>query len=197
LETLLMNAMVCRDGFFRSITVAVFATGLFAAFASSASAACPSPLTLKISGVRWPDGRAASQPSAIQAAYIFPEREPTIAGLWKVDFLIDGQVVDQGFDAWHADGTETLNDSVSPAVGNVCLGVWEQTGRRTYELKHPSWNYDGNGVAIGIVIIHELITLDRSGNGYRGKVNVEVLDLDENTLASVAGEITGKRITVN
>ena len=89
-------------------------------------------------------------------------------GLWKVDISADGQVINQGFDAWHGDGTETLNDSVPPTAGNVCLGVWVRTGNRTYKLKHLSWNYGADGNAIGIVIIRELVRLNRSGNSYQG-----------------------------
>ena len=61
------------------------------------------------------------------------DREPEralIVGLWKVTFTSGGQVTDVGFDAWHSDGTETLND-VSPISHNVCLGVWKQTGPRS------------------------------------------------------------------
>src|SRR5690349_9731514 len=55
------------------------------------------------------------------------DHRPLITGLWQVTLVAaDGTVVDVGFDAWHADGTETLNDA-SPVSHNVCLGVWQQT----------------------------------------------------------------------
>src|ERR1700744_4534687 len=45
----------------------------------------------------------------------------SIVGLWMTNFISQGQLVDQGFDAWLADGTEILNDNPPPATGNVCL----------------------------------------------------------------------------
>jgi hypothetical protein len=194
-ENSLMNATVCR-GLIRSITASALAAGFCAAFATHAEAACPTPRQLKVPGVSWSDHGSGDQAYVVRAAaFESPERESSIVGLWKVDLIMDGQVIDQGFDAWHGDGTETLNDSVSPLLGNVCLGVWEKTGRRTYTLKHPSWSYDNNGTLVGTVVIHELVTLDRGGNSYRGTVLFEVFDLDENKVFEGAGEVIGKRIT--
>jgi hypothetical protein len=74
-----------------------------------------------------------------------------------IKFSAGGQVVDEGFDARHSDGTETLNDTPLPATGNLCLGVWTQTGHNTFKLKHPSWIYDpGTSTQlIGQAIIRE------------------------------------------
>ena len=180
----------------RAIRHGALIAGLFVAFASSARAACPTPRQIRMPGVSWSDSRNEGQAHVVRAVAVeSPDREPSIVGLWKVDLIMDGQVIDRGFDAWHGDGTETLNDSVSPLLGNVCLGVWEQTGRRTYKLKHPSWSYDNAGNLVGTVIIHELITLDRGGNSYRGTVVFDVFDLDENQVFEGTGEVVGKRIT--
>ena len=186
----------------RGITVAI-ATLLGAACAASAKAACPSSMTPRVAGVSWSDGPLAARARLRQVSLAYAahdddsDREPSIVGLWKVAFLAGGQVIDQGFDAWHADGTETLNDFVPPTTGNVCLGVWERTGARTYKLKHLSWNYDANGNAIGIVVIHELVKLDRSGNSYQGTLTVEVFDLHDTLLFQDSGELTGRRITAD
>ena len=126
-----------------------------------------------------------------------PARDPSIVGLWRVTFTVGGQIVDEGFDVWHSDGTEVLNDTVAPSTGNVCLGVWQQTGRRTYKLKHPSWTYDANGVLTGTAIIRENVTIDRSGRTFSGTQTLDVYDLNNNLLFHGEGEITGKRITVD
>jgi hypothetical protein len=52
--------------------------------------------------------------------------------------------VDVGFEQWHSDGTEMLNDTPPPASGNVCLGTWEKIGPQTYTLVHPAFNAEGN-----------------------------------------------------
>ena len=190
----------------RTIVAAVAAFVLVTAFASSAKASCRvwGP---RVSGVSYSDGLrgapAGSGFSVVRAVYEKGEKgenddkDPSIVGLWMVAFLSHGQVVDQGFDAWHADGTETLNDSVPPSTGNVCLGVWDQTGKFTYRLKHLSWNYDANGIAIGVVIFKELVTLDHDGKNYHGTVAIDVYDLSQNLLFHDSGEITGRRITPN
>jgi hypothetical protein len=188
-----MESMIMS--FLRTVTVPVLALACCAAVASSANAACPTPRQLKISGTSWSNARPGSQAHIVLAADESSNREPSIVGLWKVDLIMDGQVIDRAFDAWHGDGTETLNDAVSPLLGNVCLGVWEQTGRRTYTLKHPSWSYDNNGTLNGTVIIGEVVTLDRSGKSYHGTVTYDVFDLNDQLIFEGQGEVSGTRIT--
>src|SRR5262245_18732849 len=63
----------------------------------------------------------------------------SIVGLWTVTFLVGKgpDVWDQGFELWHADGTEfTMSVAVPPAAGNICVGVWERAGGRTVKLHH-------------------------------------------------------------
>jgi len=69
----------------------------------------------------------------------------SIVGLWQVTYSSGGTVTDMAFEVFHSDGTEMLNDITPPAEGNVCLGVWTQTGSTTFKLTHPSWTFDANG----------------------------------------------------
>lgn len=119
-----------------------------------------------------------------------------IAGLWKVTYYDDsGNVSDVAFDAWHADGLEVLNDYSSPILGNVCLGVFKATGVRTYRLYHPSWLYDNNGNLTGLVVIHETVTVDRSGNNFSGPASLDFFDTAGNALGTLTGgRIVGTRI---
>lgn len=119
-----------------------------------------------------------------------------MVGLWKVVYFSGGVVVDQAFDAWHSDGTETLNDTPPPATGNVCLGVWSQKGN-VYKLNHPSWTFDANGNLNGTAVIRESVTVDSHGNSFSGTFTVDVYDLSNNLLYHVAGTVSGERITAD
>jgi len=121
---------------------------------------------------------------------------PVIVGLWKVTFTSGGEVTDVGFDAWHDDGTEILND-VSTLSHNVCLGTWVQVAGRTFKLKHMVLRFDASGNYIGNAILRETAVVNRAGNAYTGSFTLEFLDLDGNSVFTVSGEIAGERVTVD
>lgn len=74
-----------------------------------------------------------------------PAHDPTAVGLWQSKFNgADGSVF-VGFETIYADGNELLIDNSAPATDNVCSGVREQTGPRTYLINHPSWDFDTSG----------------------------------------------------
>jgi len=170
--------------------------GLCAAFASRADAQCGVSLRPNQSAfaraLPMPAERAVPQESATQKG-----EEATIVGLWDVKFIAENQVVDEGYDHYHSDGTEILNDTPPPAAGNVCLGVYEKTGPRTLKLKHPSWIYDGtNTIVIGRATILENITVDRGGRSFRGTFTIQFRDLSGNSLGpDFTGQLRGDRIT--
>jgi hypothetical protein len=126
-----------------------------------------------------------------------PAASTSIAGLWKINFLSGGAVVDVAFDAWHSDGTEVLNDYTDPIEGNVCLGVWKQTGTHTFTLKHPSWYFDTNGNLLGTVIIHESVSLSTNGNSFSGPVAEDIYDVSGNLLDELTGQVSATRITAD
>ena len=123
--------------------------------------------------------------------------QPSIVGLWNMTFLSGGQVVDQGFDVWHADGTELLNDNPPPSTGNVCVGVWVQTDRNSYRLYHPSWNFDSKGNVIGTAVIRETVNVDAAtGDSLTGTYTLDFFDNYGNALPgqSLSGTLKGTRI---
>jgi hypothetical protein len=181
-----------------STRACVTAIALAMVFSSAASAACVSKMPRL----------AGSNPAVMSLALKAPAKalQPpqradssapvSIAGLWYTWFLADGQVIDDGFDMWHADGTEVLNDTPAPSSGNLCIGVWIQTSPLTYDLKHPSWIFDATGAnLIGVAIIREQVRLDPTGATYRGFFTVDVYDLSGNLLDHEAGQIQAERIT--
>src|SRR5436190_1239192 len=110
-----------------AVTAGTTAIVFVAAFAGAAQAKCglataarlgTAPPALQSLKVARPSAPASADPAAPQTP------EPTIVGLWSVQFLAFGQVVDAGFDVWNVDGTEILNDTSAPSTGNVCLGTW-------------------------------------------------------------------------
>ena len=122
--------------------------------------------------------------------------DPTIVGLWDVKFIFEGQIVDEGFDQYHSDGTEILNDIVPPATGNVCLGVYIKTGPLSLKLRHPSWIYDPtNTIVIGRATILEQVSVDRGGRSFRGTFTIQFRDLAGSELApDFSGQLRGDRI---
>jgi len=118
----------------------------------------------------------------------------SIVGLWNVTFSSGGETVDVAFDAWHSDGTEILNDYTNPIEGNVCLGVWTQTGARTFRLKHPSWAFDTTGTLLGTVIIRERVVLSNDCNSYHGNYTYDIYDTTGAFVTELTGTLSATRI---
>jgi len=188
----------------RKLALAIAALSM--AFAVTANADCGISSTRfstlsRLAAASIPDrgslGEEAALPASNNDAPPFVEGAPipSIVGLWKTTFTSGGQVVDQGFDLWTADGTEVLNDDPAPATGNVCLGVYTQQGS-TYKLKHPSWTFDGSGNLTGTAIIREQVTMN-GANNYKGTFTLDIYDLSNNPLAHFSGTIAAQRISVD
>jgi len=125
----------------------------------------------------------------------------SIVGLWTATFTSGGQVFDQGFDQWHSDGTEILNDIAPPqpanGAGTVCLGVYKQTGPRTYKLRHPFWSFDSTATLVGSGVILENVTVDPSGVTYSGSFTFFLYDLSGNLIFEADGTIQAQRMTAD
>ena len=108
---------------------------------------------------------------------------------------------------WHSDGTEFLiSGARAPSTGDVCMGVWEQTGNSTYKLKHLALAYASSdstppvspAAFVGPAILHETVTLSPSGNKYQGSFTVDQYAPDGVTLLGHGeGTLTGVRFTVD
>lgn len=143
-----------------------------------------------------PQTRDTEDAVASNKQALLSEAQPvSIVGLWQITFYYEGQPVDVGFDVWHSDGTELLNDTPPPATGNVCVGVWTQTGPVTYKLKHPSWTFDSNGNLTGTAVIRENVTLSPGGNKFTGTYTISYYDTSGNPTGSFNGLVQATRIT--
>ena len=170
-------------------------------FAHEAKAACVSKDANPGPSVALPKIRFDGQTAALSSGGASVESHNSIVGLWNVTLLLGSgpDVFDQGFQQWHAGGTETMVDNaVAPAFGNVCVGVWKQVGARTYKLKHMTFNWDAQGKVAGTFLLEMTVRLDRRGNAYEGTYVTDSFDLSGNVIPELHAEgvVRGSRITV-
>ena len=180
--------------------------------AGAANAGCLDLNSLKPAGALTP---AVFHPDSPASAFfrLIDDRDrdsgpPSIVGMWKFKFSasLGG---DFGTLLWHPDGTEIMISAArDPAAGDVCMGVWKQTGRYTYELNHIAMGHDGppggppSPTFTNTVHLHEYIKLDPAGNSYTGHIDavisaanpVDPFD-ESNVMAQVSGTITATRVT--
>jgi hypothetical protein len=188
----------------RIATVAILGCALCPGAARAACAVSPNPGLglilpdeLEASPAQQHPSEPASDPFQLTPQSSSNERAaPSIVGFWFVNFFSDGKLWDRGFDQWHSDGTEILNDAIPPSLGNVCLGVWKQTGPRTYKLRHPAFNFDASGNVIGTGVMVATIKLDDDGDTYRGRFVAYNCDLSRTLISEMPGTLTAHRIRV-
>jgi hypothetical protein len=126
----------------------------------------------------------------------------SIVGLWNTTFLLGkGPAIwDQGFEQWHSDGTElNVDNAVPPSLGNVCVGVYKQTGPRTYKLRHVTWNWDLSGNLTGTFLLLMTVTVDPRGDTFTGSYVSDSFDLNGQVIPALHadGVVSGQRITVD
>ena len=122
-----------------------------------------------------------------------------IVGLWRVQFLSGGSVIDQGTTQWHSDGTEIMNSSRNPESQSFCLGVWENVGGSTYKLNHYGISWDqatSTTTPLGLGNIRQTVTLAEDGNSFHGTFIINQYDENGNLLQNVSGTIIAYRIGV-
>lgn len=136
---------------------------------------------------------------------------PPIVGMWKFAFTAqgngasgppDGTPIDAGFQTWHIDRTELMNSGRPAAIGDFCMGVWEQENWGTFSLNHwaLAWDFDKTTgaptVFVGPANIQERVTVD--GNTFSGPFSLTQYAPDGTTvLGGVKGVVNATRVTVN
>ena len=180
----------------KNLLLTLGAAALSTLFAPGANAGCGKALASKLS-VRVPQAQVQTA-TAAEKPNDTPENAVSIVGMWRADVLIDGQVIFQSFESFTGDGLEFLNDNGSTLEGNVCFGVWTAPSKNTVKVNHLAWNYDMGGNLIGTVVIKTQITIDPTGNAFKGTVVVDTYDLNGNVAApELKAALRGKRITVD
>src|ERR1051326_3604914 len=182
-----------RQGLVLAALCATFSAGALACTNSSGTPSASQKAAL--ARMQMSFARLKAMSSARPSAEADPAQPPSIVGMWMTTIADpDGNVIDAGFDVWHSDGTQALNDNPIPASGNVCFGVWKQTDKLTYELKHPTWIYDDtNTNLIGLAYLRETVTLDAGGDTFKGTFSGDGFDLDGNPTFHFDGKVNADR----
>lgn len=147
---------------------------------------------------------AASLPGATHSAGLATAVRQTdtdsdnssVVGLWHIRFNVGDQTIQEAFQIWNDGGTEVHNPNVDPRTGNVCLGAWKSTGKRSYKLAHRVWNYDSNGNFMGTINLSESIYLGHKGSTHTGSFTLDFFDPAGNFLFEVPGDVVAERVSV-
>ena len=162
------------------------------AFAVQAGASCHIA-----AGQQGPAGKPAAgaafapavfHPADFQATFQAVNYDPStenasIVGLWEFEVraAIDegpfrkGDLLDWGLATWHDDGTEIQFSAGRPYdAGDVCMGVWKQTGHNKFHLNHIALGKDlATGANFdGLTNIRADVTVGPGGNRFTGSYQI-------------------------
>jgi hypothetical protein len=122
--------------------------------------------------------------------------QPSIVGLWRVVYTQnDGSPFNQSFKMWHADGIEFENAILPPSGGDICYGVWKQTGSRSVKLHHIGVMWGSDGKVAGTFTVDETDTVSEDGKSYSGKFTFSQFDPSGNAGPVIKGTTEAKRVT--
>ena len=135
-----------------------------------------------------------------------------IVGMWHVTFTAegnesgppDGTPIDNSLVVWHSDHTEIMASSRPAQDGDICMGIWEKTGKSKYKLNHLAWFSNdtanapsGIGNPTGPARLLEEVTLSADGKQYAGTFAGDAYDLAGNQIAHIVGTIEATRVTID
>jgi len=109
----------------------------------------------------------------------------------------------ESFKTWHRDGTEFENAFLPPTGGNICFGVWKESGHRSVKLHHIGLMFDSMGRVSNIFTVDEKDTVASNGKTYSGTFDFKLWPPNFDAvgvgspLAEVTGTTLGTRITVD
>jgi hypothetical protein len=109
----------------------------------------------------------------------------------------------ESFKTWHADGTEFENAFMPPAGGNICFGVWEDSGHDSVKLHHIGLMFASDGSVSFIFTVDEKDTVATNGKTYSGTFHFRLwppVFSEVGTgkpLQEIKGTTAGTRITVD
>lgn len=151
-----------------------------------------------------------------QSGTLFPisasSSDDRIVGMWHATFTAegnelgppDGTPIDNSLVVWHSDHTEIMASSRPAQDGDMCMGIWEKTGKSKYKLNHLAWFANdtanapsGIGNPAGPTRLLEEVTLNPDGKHYSGTFTADAYDVTGNLIAHVVGTVAATRVTVD
>jgi hypothetical protein len=78
------------------------------------------------------------------------------------------------FKTWHADGTEFENAFLSPTGGNICFGVWKDSGDGRAKLHHIGLMLAPDGSISNIFTVDETDAVASNDKTYRGNFTMQL-----------------------
>jgi hypothetical protein len=164
--------------------------------ASGARAGCGEPFKARSGTVlSWMEHQGNSEEHEGQGESNGP---PTIVGLWHLKYTADdGSAFLESFKIWHADGTEFENAFLPPVGGNICFGVWKETGRLSVKLHHIGLMFNPDGSIKATFTVDEADTVATDNKTYKGTFDFKIFDQSGNVVIEVKGTTAGTRITVD
>jgi hypothetical protein len=131
--------------------------------------------------------------------------ERTIVGVWRtVVTPVNcqtgaplGPLVIRGLSAFHEGGTMSefgVAPGSSPALRSPGHGVWQREhGWQDYSFAFTHSRYDASGAFIGSQTVRASLELDASGDEFTTKSAIEVLDTNNNVIATGCATSVGTR----
>ncbi len=120
---------------------------------------------------------------------------PELEGTWLATVTIPNSPPFPSLVTYARGGALLVTDgSVSPALGNVYQGTWIKTGSQTFAFTFWGLQYDANGVLANYIRAHETLRLESGGSAYNGVTIIEILDLDQNVIATDSSTTHGVRV---
>lgn len=192
---------------FGTLALAAFLMLLLSASAAKAGCAVPS----------YKAGAAHASLSAIPQPDGEYNEHASIVGLWHVLYTGDSDdnfppggpfpptpfLFLESFKTWHADGTEFENAFLPPAGGNICFGVWKETGDHHIKLHHIGLMFASDGSISSIFTDDEIVMVGSDGKTYKGSFDFRLWPPSYEAvgkgspISEVKGTVSSTRITVD
>jgi hypothetical protein len=132
------------------------------------------------------------------------EPERTIQGVWRIMVTpVNCQTGDplappfRSLLTFNMGGTMSeygISPGLTPALRSPGHGVWQRAqGWENYSYKFTFYRYDASGVFIGSQRVTSALQLGASGNEFTTQADVEVLDANDNVIATFCARAAGTR----